>query len=231
MPDDESYVGGALARYARGGLPATIVLLTRGGLGHMTLPSEELKQVRTKEAEAAAAILGVELLFLEYEDGSVPYGREAAMRLVDIWRARKPSVVCTLPEDDRHPDHRNTCRNVLDAFYLCSLPLVKTTFPHYSVPQVYAVGADPGEVFIDISDLIETKLDAAMAHESQFQGWLVEHRGGVDRSGVTDYREAIRARAAAAGWRCGVAYAEAFRPMFPARPRALKLFPETSTEA
>ncbi len=226
-PDDETLAGGTLATYTRQGLPATVVCLTRGGLGHMTMPSEELKRVRTREAEESAAVLGAQLLMYDYEDGAVPHSREVAMLLVDIFRSRRPSVVVTLPEEDKHPDHRNTQRNVLDAFYLSSLPLVQTEHPYYCVPQVYTCGRETGEVYIDITETIDTKIQAAMCHHSQFEGWLVQHRGGVDRAGITDYREAMRSAAAAIGWRCRVRYAEVFKPMFPAGPRALRLFPES----
>lgn len=225
-PDDETLAGGAIAMYTRQGRPATLVFLTRGGLGHMTMSSEELKQVRTREAEASAAVLGAELVILDYEDGAVPHSREVALRLVDIFRSRRPSVVVTLSEGDKHPDHHNTHRNVLDAFYLASLPLVKTEHPYFCIPQVYTVGGDAGDTYIDVTEVIETKVDAAMCHRSQFEGWLLEHRGGVDRAAITDYREAMRARAAAVGWRCRVRYAEAFNAVFPPRPRALGLFPE-----
>ena len=158
----------------------------------------------------------------------MPHAREVAMLLVDIFRSHRPSVVLTLPAEDKHPDHRNVHRNVLDAFYLASLPLVKTAYPYFCVPQVYTVAGEAGDTYIDISEVIETKIEAAMCHKSQFEGWLLEHRGGVDRSAISDYREAIRARAAAVGWCCRVRYAEAFTTIFPAPPRALRLFPESA---
>ena len=226
-PDDEIAAAGTIALYTRHGFRTTVVLMTRGGLGHMTMSSDELKRVRTREAEKSAATLGAELMFLDYEDGAIPQSREVALQLVDVFRSKRPSVVITQREDDKHPDHRNTHRNVLDAFYLASLPLVKTAYPYFCVKQIYVFSHDAGQVYIDISEVIDLKIEAAMCHESQFAGWLLEHRGGVDRLGVTDYREALRARAAAAGWRCRVRYAEAYEPVFPARPTALTKFPET----
>jgi len=224
-PDDEVYGSGALALYAEQGLPATIVLMTRGGMGHMRMEPEQLKARRTLEAEQAARCLGADLVFLEYEDSAVPHCREAALQLVDIFRRYRPDVVLTLPGDDKHPDHRNTHYDVVDAYYLASLPLLKREQPHHYIKQVYVFGGKEPHVYLDISSVIEKKIEAARCHRSQFEEWLVEHRGGVDRSAARDFLRLLRERARQAGFACGVEYAESFTALFPPTPPALTRFP------
>lgn len=225
-PDDEISCAGTLANYARAGHKTTVVTMTRGGMGHMTLPTDELKRVRTAEAEACAAVLGADLRLLDFDDSAIPETREAALVIVDILRELRPGIVLTHGPEQRHPDHRATCRLVSDAYYLCSLPLLQTAHPWHGVGEIYFFDSPAPDTYVDISDTLETKLDAAACHKSQYEDWLVTHNAGVDRiTEEPDFRIRMRERAAAQGRRCGVRYAEAFRAYWPRSPKAAPLLP------
>lgn len=226
-PDDEISCAGTLASHVQNGHSATIVTMTRGGMGHMTLPTDELKRVRTAEAVACAAVLGCDLRLLDFEDSAIPESRDAALVLVDVLRELKPDVVLTHGPEQRHPDHRATYRLVSDAYYLASLPLLKTAHPWHGVGAVYFFDSPDPDTFIDITATLETKLQAIACHKSQYEGWLVEHNAGVDRydnDDEADFQAEHRRRAAARGQRCGVRYAEAFAAYWPRAPRAYPTF-------
>lgn len=224
-PDDEISCAGTLTNYVRAGHRATIVTLTRGGMGHMTLPTEELKRLRTEEATACARALGADLRMLDYEDSAIPETRGDALLIADLLRELRPDIVLTHGPEQRHPDHRACHRLVSDAYYLASLPLWKTAHGWHGVGEIYFFDSPQPDTFTDITETLETKIQAAACHKSQYEDWLVAHDAGVDRGGVGDFRATFERRAATQGYRCGVRYAEAFRAFWPRALIAETLLP------
>lgn len=114
-PDDEAYLsGGLLAALRDAGNRVVCVTATRGEGADPTASEEErtaLAAVRTRELDAALAVLGVgEHHWLDYPDGrcaDVDLG-EAADRLVRLVDEVRPLTVVTFGPDGftGHPDHR-----------------------------------------------------------------------------------------------------------------------------
>jgi N-acetyl-1-D-myo-inositol-2-amino-2-deoxy-alpha-D-glucopyranoside deacetylase len=127
-PDDEAIsTGGAMMKAREAGHRVVLVTATRGEAGEIHNMDPEsvrphLAEVRTKELENAARILGVNRTeFLGYRDsGMVGTAEnqdprsfhqapldEAAAKLAAILREEKPDVVVTSAEDGTygHPDH------------------------------------------------------------------------------------------------------------------------------
>src|SRR5450755_2228919 len=71
--DDEAITcGGFLHRVARKGSVVTLVLLTRGERGPNATSNSNLKDIRTREAQAVTAILGISRLIQEdFGDGAL----------------------------------------------------------------------------------------------------------------------------------------------------------------
>ena len=127
-PDDEAIsTGGSMMKAHADGHRVVLVTATRGEVGEIHNMDEEatrphLGEVRTKELEEAARMLGVDrTVFLGYRDSGMvgtadndnpksfhqaPLG-EAAEKLAAILREEKPDVVLTYAEDGTygHPDH------------------------------------------------------------------------------------------------------------------------------
>jgi N-acetyl-1-D-myo-inositol-2-amino-2-deoxy-alpha-D-glucopyranoside deacetylase len=127
-PDDEAIsTGGAMMKARADGHRVVLVTATRGEVGEIYNMDEQatrphLGEVRTKELEKAAGILGVNRSeFLGYRDSGMvgtpdnenpksfhkaPLA-EATGRLAVILREEKPEVVVTYAEDGTygHPDH------------------------------------------------------------------------------------------------------------------------------
>jgi N-acetyl-1-D-myo-inositol-2-amino-2-deoxy-alpha-D-glucopyranoside deacetylase len=127
-PDDEAIsTGGVMMKAHQDGHRVVLVTATRGEVGEIHNMDEEatrphLADVRTKELENAARILGVDRgEFLGYRDSGMagtadndnpmsfhqaPLG-EAAAKLAAILGEEKPEVVVTYAEDGvyGHPDH------------------------------------------------------------------------------------------------------------------------------
>jgi LmbE family N-acetylglucosaminyl deacetylase len=212
-PDDETYASGTIARHVAGGGKATIVVATRGGKGHWKIPSDELCRLRTKEMEAAAKTLGVGLIWLDYEDASVPEGDGLRETLVDVFRRLKPDVVITFHPLVWRDDHRRVGLAASDATLKASLPLHETAYPcHRPEPEVYFFGepmaAITPDAYVDVTAQMDVKHGAFLCHVSQWESW--ETDGPRDPDHAEKVWERFKARFAANGAVRGVAYAEAF---------------------
>ncbi len=100
--------GGAIALHAEAGVAVTVICLSYGERGEsaklwrqegMTL--ERVKTERRKEAEAAAAHLGVaDIQFWDLGDYPIALTQDSLFRLVDVYRALHPQFVLTHSERD-----------------------------------------------------------------------------------------------------------------------------------
>ncbi len=212
-PDDETYASGTIARHIAGGGKATLVIATRGDKGHWKIPSAELVKIRTKEMEAAAKTLGAGLVWLDYEDASVPAGDELRETLVDVYRKLKPDTVITFHPLVWPDDHRRVGLAASDATLKASLPLHETAYPyHRPEPEVYFFGEPMAAItpnaYVDVTTQMDVKHRTFLCHVSQWASWEID--GPVDPDHAEKVWERFRARFAANGAVCDVAYAEAF---------------------
>ena len=130
-PDDEASKGAAtMAMYAAQGVHVTVCTMTGGERGDVLNPKLDneqtranLAEIRRAEMERAREILGVDQVWLGYEDsgftleepwGEMPEGslaavdlRESAARMAEILVAVRPHVMVTYDESGGypHPDH------------------------------------------------------------------------------------------------------------------------------
>ena len=210
-PDDlEIACAGTLAKYARNGHKVVMCHIANGNLGHAVIMPEELRIIRTREAESAGKVLGVsEVINLDVDDLKVDsYNQEIVKKLVDVIRGVKPDMIITHDGNDYMKDHVEVSRLVFDASFSSSIPHMDTGSPFYSdiVPIYYmdtlaGVNFQPAE-YVDISDSIEVKLEALGRHESQIW-WMLEH----DKIDFIDF---VRTVSKFRGLQCGAAYAEEF---------------------
>ncbi|MGV0380390.1 mycothiol conjugate amidase Mca [Corynebacterium lehmanniae] len=130
-PDDESSKGAAtMAKYAAEGNRVQVVTCTDGRRGDILNPAmdrpgvlDNILDVRREEMARAAAALGVEHVWLGYEDSGLPEGdplpplpegsfavqdpEEVAVKIVEQIREFRPHVIITYDENGGypHPDH------------------------------------------------------------------------------------------------------------------------------
>ena len=130
-PDDESSKGAAtMAKYAAEGNRVQVVTCTDGRRGDILNPAmdrpgvlDNILDVRREEMARAAAALGVEHVWLGYEDSGLPEGdplpalpegsfavqdpEEVAVEIVKQIREFRPHVIITYDENGGypHPDH------------------------------------------------------------------------------------------------------------------------------
>jgi len=92
-PDDlEMLCGGTLAKYTQQGHQVTMAVATNGEVGSMTLPKEEIAAVRKAEAEAAAAVIGADFVWMGYPDEFLFSREDTRLAFINLMRrARRPT--------------------------------------------------------------------------------------------------------------------------------------------
>jgi LmbE family N-acetylglucosaminyl deacetylase len=223
-PDDEISAGGTLVKHSRAGDRVVVLTMTDGGMGHRTMPVAELVKLREREAHAAAEVLGAELRLLGYPDGGVQHNLEVAHGLARHIREVKPDILLTHSQETLHPDHNATEKDAVDAVFAASLPLLDLGLPSYDVPLVLRFAQDiyrRHDVYVDIRDSIDAKIQAAGCHSSQYEDWLTTGGCAIDGGWEMGYQDAFRMEARIFGGHCGVEYAEAFDYLRPPDPVAL----------
>jgi LmbE family N-acetylglucosaminyl deacetylase len=209
-PDDaESFSGGTMARLASEGRDIHYLVITRGdkGSNDPAMTPERLSSVREDEQRQAAKILGVQTVtFLDgYYDGAIEPTLALRQELTFRIRVWRPDVVFTLDPWKRyeiHPDHRATGLCTFDAI---AVSRDRMTYPEqlhdgitqHNVRQVYFFNTDEPNHWVDISEVIDKKIEARCAHASQVNP--VNHPSGY-----------LRRWGVEAGTVKGYAFAEAF---------------------
>lgn len=192
-PDDAEFgVAGTVVNWTRQGKQVVYVVCTSGekGTSDRSMKPEHLAEIREKEQQAAAKILGVkEVMFLRYPDQGLEDTHQFRKQMVRLIRMYQPATVVTADPYRRymwHRDHRITGQVVLDAIF----PFARD---HLSYPELLEEGLEPHKVKeilfwasedinhrSDITSTFDLKFAALLCHKSQLvefnihdiQDWL-----------------------------------------------------------
>jgi LmbE family N-acetylglucosaminyl deacetylase len=214
-PDDiEFSCAGTLARWVKEGSRISYVLCTSGdvGIDEPGMTREKAIEIRESEQRVAANIVGAEeVIFVRERDGLLQATLDLRKKLVrEIRRFRPEVVVCGDPtivwagnDYINHPDHRAAASAALDAtFPAAGQPhlfeeLAEEGLRAHKPRRVYVTSWDGADVFVNIEDTIDIKIEALRAHKSQMKDW--------------DPEQSIREWAAERGKGKEMAYAEGYR--------------------
>tara|TARA_B100000212_G_scaffold327858_1_gene291546 strand:+ start:1427 stop:2146 length:720 start_codon:yes stop_codon:yes gene_type:complete len=173
-PDDvELGCGGSILSAISQGLKVGIIDLTKGELGTRGTP-----EIRKKESEKASEILGVSFRKnLDFKDGFFINDEEHQLKIIEVLREHKPSIIFCNAVKDRHIDHPKGSKLVSDSCFLSGLSKINTNYNNsknqspWTPKQIYHYiqwfDLKP-DILIDISEFQEKKMKAIMAYESQF---------------------------------------------------------------
>ena len=216
-PDDPDFsCAGTATQMARQGIEVTYMILTNGDKGNHNplVTRNQLILMRKEEQRAAADLCGVkQVIFMDEEDGFLRPTFELRKRVCrEIRRIRPQLIICPSPErylvSDgyiNHPDHRNAGLVALEAIFpAADNPMFypdmadEGYLPH-KISQLYVTGYDDPTVEIDVSADVDTKIQAILAHKSQFdqpaemEKWLRERWGDKQEDGSMRYFERFKA--------------------------------------
>jgi LmbE family N-acetylglucosaminyl deacetylase len=176
-PDDcELKAAGVAAKWAARGHHVKFVSVTNGDVGHWKLAGGPLALRRTEEVKACAKLLGIRAEVLDIHDGELLPTLENRKTITKLIREWKADLVLSHRPNDYHPDHRNAGLLVQDAAYMVTVPFFCPDVPHLEKNPVFLYFEDrfqkpnrfSADVVVAIDDVIDKKLDAVEALESQF---------------------------------------------------------------
>lgn len=225
-PDDIEFgVAGTVARWTRAGCEVCYVLVTSGdvGIADTRLSRQEAQEIREAEQRRAAEVVGVfDVVFLREPDGSVVNTLELRKKIVREIRRFKPDVlICQDPTVLfasetylNHPDHRAVGGAALDAVFPAAgqphvfQDLEAEGLQAHKTKRIYVPtwNKDAVSIYVNISETIELKVEALLAHESQMQEMIRQRNISVD-----DIGEMIRNTARERAKGKEMDYAEGFR--------------------
>jgi len=193
--DIELACGGTLARATRSGHNVKMVLVTgKESNDHNELPIRTVDESQ-QEVANASAILGVtQLSILGFEDMHVPYSIDLIGKLDDIICEFKPDIIFTHFVFDTHQDHIRTAHSTISAARRQNTILLYEPIN----PSGQGYVAFRPQVYVDISQAIDQKVESLKAHHSQYLKY------------TDKWVDAVTARAKFRGFEMGVNYAECF---------------------
>jgi LmbE family N-acetylglucosaminyl deacetylase len=175
-PDDiEFYCAGTILLMTRHGAMVDFVIATSGDKGARdTVKSRaKLARIREREQEMAAEVLGAKrVAFLRHPDAELVESLELREEFVREIRASRPDVIFTFDPNVPyrfHPDHRVVGRVALDAAWPSArdpLTYPKAGPPHETA-EAWCFGGEQPTLEVDVSEVIDRKIEARLAHGSQ----------------------------------------------------------------
>ena len=199
-PDDAEFgLAGTAAKWAKAGVEFIYCMVTNGASGSQDpeMTRARLRDIRLAEQREAARILGVkEVVFLDFEDGYLEPTIDVRRAVARQIRIHRPDVIFTMDPTMRygggyvnHPDHIAAAEVVMrsinpDASTRQMLPELwqnEHLEPHKPKALFLMAFGEP-DVVVDVSDVVELKLEALRAHRSQIEpeslefvkGWMRE---------------------------------------------------------
>ena len=212
-PDDvELGCSGTIAKEISLGKKVGIIDLTRGELG--TRGSVE---IRNSESAKASELLGVVAREnLDRRDGIFINDEAHQLKIIEMIRKYKPEIVLCNAIEDRHIDHGKGSQLVSDACFLSGLLRIETELdgvsqeawrPKVVYHYIQWQNIEPDFV-VDISDFMDTKMEAVLAYGSQF--YNPNSKEPVSPITSKNFLDSVKYRAQDLGRLVNVTYAEGF---------------------
>ena len=212
-PDDmELHCAGTLLKFKKAGHEVFNCHVANGNQGHVIIEPDELRIIRTKEAEDAGKIIGAkQVINLDVPDMEVnSHNFEIMDAMADVVRMVRPDVMITHNPQDYMTDHVETSLIATNGGFCSGLghrprkyDAYMSFIPTFFMDTLAGVDFQPTH-YVDITNQIETKLQALECHVSQLK-WMREHDN-------IDFADMVRTCSKYRGYQCGVPYAEGFRP-------------------
>jgi LmbE family N-acetylglucosaminyl deacetylase len=164
-PDDpESICGGTLAKLTAEGHDVTIIYLTSGEAGIAGVSHATAAAIRTKEAQAACAVLNAKPIFAGQIDGDTIVNTEWIGRIMALIQAEVPDVVFTHWPIDTHKDHQAASILTIQS-WIRSGKKFELYFAE-ACTGAQTMGFKPTD-YVDITATQAIKRKAVFCHESQ----------------------------------------------------------------
>jgi LmbE family N-acetylglucosaminyl deacetylase len=190
-PDDiEIGCAGTLTKYARYGHEVFLLIMTKGGMGG------DPKTRNDEQLQSAGLIGAKDVIWGGYEDTQLTPKMNQLVHDTEILLKRiQPDFIFVNHGDDTHQDHRTLHKATVSATrYVRNVLFYEVPTTQNFLPTV----------FVDVKDVMEVKIHALMAHNSQVMKTNIKGLSIADVAQSTAIFRGIQGR---------TQYAEAFAPL------------------
>jgi LmbE family N-acetylglucosaminyl deacetylase len=190
-PDDIEFgCAGTLIKYRQRGHRVFLLVMTEG-------ECKGNPKIRREEQLESARIMGAEEVFFGgYADTDLTCSRELISSIERIARQVQPDFGFVPYPDDTHQDHRSLAQAVIPA----SRSIIRNVLYYDGLSSQ---NFNP-TIFVDIGDVLESKLACLEAHKSQIMNTYIQGMSIVDVARSSAHFRGIQGR---------VRNAEAFTPV------------------
>ncbi len=218
-PDDVEFgCGGVLAKWAADGCVVHHLVCTDGSKGTWDADADVVALAarrQTEQREAARRLAGSaagEVRFLGHVDGELRSDVDVRGEVARVIRELRPAVVLGHDPWKRyrlHPDHRHAGLLAVEGIVAARDPHFHRDheLEHHRPDALLLWEADEPNHVEDVAVGVERKIEALLAHESQFESTMK----AVDDAQLDEFRDRVRTRLADLGAPFGLASAEVFR--------------------
>jgi bacillithiol biosynthesis deacetylase BshB1 len=173
-PDDvEISCSGTLIKHVAAGYKVGVIDLTRGELG-----TRGSVAIRDEECQLASTIMGIHAREnLNLADGFFEINEASKMKVVQVIRKYRPSIVLANTLDDRHPDHGRAAKLVAESAFLAGLRKINSQDElgndqeAWRPKAVYHYVQDwqlKPDFIVDITGFTDKRMESLLAYKSQF---------------------------------------------------------------
>ncbi|MEO5952013.1 MAG: PIG-L deacetylase family protein [Chloroflexia bacterium] len=179
--DTETMMGGTAWLLAQQGVVLQELICTCGDLGthDPKYTRESLAKARREEARSGGEVLGFsEVVTLDYHDGELEPSLELRATIAHYYRLWQSDALFTFDPSwagQIHGDHRAAGRAALDALMPSRMELYHPEQLTDGVEvgktsKVFLFNPTAADLYVDVTDVHAKKLEASVAHVSQFPG-------------------------------------------------------------
>lgn len=193
-PDDaELSSAGTILKGIDQGWQVRYIVCATGDKGtkDISMSPFHLAEIREKEQREAARVIGVtNITFLRYADGGLEHNASFRNEIALLIRKFQPEIIITHDPwrpYQMHPDHRAVGFATVDAVVVARdhlfLPaLLELELQAYAPLELYFTFPEKPDHVVDITDVIDKKLQALEKHKTQLEH-IPEWREGIKMMG------------------------------------------------
>lgn len=196
LDDIEIACGGTLAKAVHTGHTVKALVMSKSGYTNKEGKIQRSDDVAVREGLNALHALGIQdIEVLDFETKDIPF-RSDVVNAIDLRLADfKPDVIFTHHPFDTHQAHEGVAKATIAA----ARRLNTIFFYEPITPSGRSYVAFRPQMYVDITDTVDTKIAALKCHTSEY-----------NKFGAEDWIEGVRCRCGFRGYEIGTKFAEAF---------------------
>ncbi len=196
LDDIELACGGTIAKAIKNGHQVKTLIMSKSGYTNVDGGVQREDDVAVREGTNALHTLGVQdIEILDFPTKDIPFQSDVVNAIDLCIQKFQPDVIFTHHPFDTHQAHVGVSQSTIAAARR------KNTIYFFEpiAPSGRSYVAFKPQMYVDITDVVDIKLDSLTKHESEY------HKFGAE-----DWIEGVRCRCGFRGYEMGTKYAEAF---------------------